>query len=56
MAKDWKAQLVAAKEENLRLTLELQQVLAQMEEKIKQARRDEAVMIARDILEGRGGE
>jgi hypothetical protein len=54
-AKDWKAQVVTLKEENLRLKLELQRAIDRTADAVEQAKRDERVNIAKDILEnGRG--
>lgn len=49
--KDYRAQLAASQEENVRLKFEIVGLRDQMEERIKQARRDERVMIGREIME-----
>lgn len=56
MKKNWKEQLILAQEENLKLKLENQQLKDRTAEAVEQARRDERVNIAKDILElnGRG--
>ena len=56
MAKDWKAQLAACQEENVKLRFEIIRLEDQMEERIEFARKEERAKIAGEILSKGGGE
>jgi len=53
MKKDYRAQLAACQEENVKLKFEVIGLKDQMEERIKQARQQERAKIAGEILAGR---